>query len=172
MTMGDIARRCQMSKRTLYRHFPHKVQLFAALVDEHRTTMLALPLADCGGSIEAQLETIFRVDIEHVDETERLAFVRAAMIEAQLAPEIGDILKEFGAPRAMELLIAWVERQMDTGRLVKGEPDIMARMLMDIVFGAESLKGGRDPEWADMSARKRHLKGAIAIFINGAGRHA
>ena len=41
--MDEVAARCGVSKRTLYRLFPAKTDLFRVMVADHRRSMLALP---------------------------------------------------------------------------------------------------------------------------------
>jgi AcrR family transcriptional regulator len=65
-TTDRVADACGMSKRTIYRLFASKADLFSALVDDHRRTMLALPLEQSQEDLplDDALAAIFRLDID------------------------------------------------------------------------------------------------------------
>lgn len=88
-TMDLVAARCRISKQTLYRLFPSKTDLFAAIIAEHRASMLALPRpADENLPFDKALELIFMIDIDEDQEREQDAFIQLAISESQQSPEI------------------------------------------------------------------------------------
>lgn len=90
-TMEDIARRAGVAVGTLYRHFPAKEDLVAAVVDDSieqmtRLTEQALAAVDSGASAGPELATLFRAvaDRHATDRTFKAAAGRLDM-EAELA---------------------------------------------------------------------------------------
>jgi len=166
-TMENVAAVSHVSKRTLYRLFSSKTALFAAMVDAHAQTMLALPGAYDELPLVEALEAIFRLDIVSDSERERLALLRLFMIDARQFPELGALLRERGGDRSMALLGGWLERQRQNGRIEIDDAAIGAKMLMDMIFGAIILKSGEAPEWPGGGDRRAYLRRCIRVFING-----
>lgn len=166
-TMNDVVAACRVSKRTVYRLFPGKIDLFAAVVDLHRRSMLALPGEYDALPIDAALEAIFQIDIEEEADRARMALMTLFVVEGRQFPELGRIVREHGGDRSHELLVEWLERQRTLGRIEFGDAAIVAKMLMDISFGAPLLKGGDGPEWPGGNDRKAYLRGCIATIVNG-----
>jgi AcrR family transcriptional regulator len=166
-TTDEVAARCQISKRTLYRLFPSKQDLFAAAVDAHRQAMLDLPGDDDDLPLTEALERIFRVDIDPEADRERGAFLRLVMIESEQFPELNDILRERGIDRSRSLLASWFARQRELGRIELDDVESGARMLMDMMFGAVAFKLGKDLALRQGEERKAHLQRCIGVFVNG-----
>jgi AcrR family transcriptional regulator len=166
-TMEDVAAAAHVSKRTLYRLFDGKTALFAAMVDAHAETMLALPGDYDGLPLVEALEAIFRLDIEPGQERERLALLRLFLLDARQFPELGALLRERGGDRSLALLGGWLERQRQNGGIEIDDATIGARMLLDMIFGAIVLKSGEEPEWPAGGDRRTYLRRCIRVFING-----
>lgn len=71
LSMGDVARRAGLSRQTLYRYFPSKDALVAAVVGAETTTLIeqvvgaAISVDDPRASLEAALGTAFRLLRDH-----------------------------------------------------------------------------------------------------------
>ena len=166
-TMEKIATQCKMSKRTLYRLFPSKEDLFAAIVETHRQTMLALPGDYDGLPLTDALERIFKIDLNEKQERDRQAFIRMTLQEACRHPDLETLFLRHGPEKALSLLSDWFAHQSDAGRIVIGDPGTTARMLMDMIFGAVVLKPVQDFEWPSLEKRRDYIRRCIDIFING-----
>lgn len=165
-SMDAIATRCHVSKRTLYRLFPGKAQLFAAIIEAHRHTMLALPGNYSHLSLTMALEAIFRVDMDEQADAERVAFLRLAMLEARQVPELHSLLRERGGDASRVLLTRWLESERRRGRINVDNPHDVARILMDMIFGTIAFKMDDDPSWRG-GARKDYRRRCIRVFVNG-----
>lgn len=163
----DIATRCKISKQTLYRLFPGKSALFAAVVDADRPQWLELPVPD-DLPLAAALERIFRIDISEDEDKERLDFFRMTLAEAQTYPELSEIARTNGAQQAHAALAIWMQRQADRG-LINLALDALtsARMLSDMIFGAMILKSIGEFAWRSGEARRAHIRAAIHVFLHG-----
>lgn len=169
-TMNDVAAACRISKRTLYRHYPGKTDLLEAIVEQHRTTMLALPGDYDDLPLTVALEKIFVIDIDEEGDANRAALLRLTIVEAAQYPEVGEIMGRLGADRSKNLLAGWLASQAERGRLDIDDPDSCARILMDMVFGAVVTKKGLGPEWPGLEDRKEWLRRCIRIFVHGVAR--
>ncbi|KRD95928.1 hypothetical protein ASE63_13045 [Bosea sp. Root381] len=168
-TMDAVAARCGVSKKTLYRLFPAKTDLFGAMIADHRRTMLALPRPDDALSPAQALAHIFRLDIDEVENRQRLAFIRLATADADRFPEIGTAITQEGAEPARRLLADWLERQQQRGILRAFPPETAARMLMDMVFSV-MVKRFPGDNLLTREARVAHARQCIDVFLHGLGR--
>lgn len=165
--MGDVAAAARVSLTTVYRLFPGKRDLFKSVVELHRRTMLALPgdYDDC--TLEEALYRIFQIDIDPESEKERDALMTLFIVEGQRFPELHPLLREYGAEQSAILLSAWLQRRAELGLACIPDPSIAAKMLMDIIFGAVSLKSGKGAEWPGGSERKTYLRHCLCLVANG-----
>ena len=169
-TMSEVAAHCHASKRTLYELFPSKTDLLAAVIEQHRTSMLALPGDYEGLGLCEALERIFQVDIDEAADEERAAFLSLTIVEAAQFPEVGEMMRRLGGQRAHALLAEWMEGEKKAGRLFVDDTASAARILMDMIFGAVVTKTGTAAEWPGLEARKDYMRRCIRIFVHGTGR--
>ena len=165
-TMDAVAARCGMSKRTLYRLFPAKTDLFRAMVADHRRSMLALPRADGDEPLDQALAEIFRLDLDAEQDRGRMAFVLLAVAEAERFPEIGEALRLEGAEPSRRMLAEWLSRQQAAGRLRTFPAESAARMLMDMIFSVQARRFAGDHELS-RGERVAHARGCIDLFLHG-----
>ncbi|MCB4767391.1 TetR/AcrR family transcriptional regulator [Ancylobacter sp. Lp-2] len=166
-TMDEIAAECRISKRTLYRLFPAKIDLFAAIIEQHRFAMLALPGDYDHLSLVDAIAAIFRVDIDDAEHQERMAMVSMVLAELRHFPELGNVVRVHGADPSRAELTAWLAREAARGRIRIGSPEYTARMLMDLIFGAVPLKLPELPDWPEEADRRTYLREAIRLMVEG-----
>lgn len=167
MSMDDVAADCHISKRTLYRLFPSKIELFAAMVEKHRHSMLVFPPHDVTVSIEEQLAKVFVVDIDAEGERRRAAFLSMAVLEARHVPELGQIIRREGGDKSKALLGLWLAEAKALGRIDIDDPDAAAAILAEMMFGAVALKTGQGAEWPGGESRALYMRQCIRYFVNG-----
>jgi len=171
-TMDLVAARCRISKQTLYRLFSSKVELFMAIIAEHRAAMLALPRdREENLPLTEALEQIFMIDIDEAAEHDREAFIHFVMGEAQRFPEVAALLRTHGAEQSRKMLADWLNLQQRRGLIEIADAESGARMLMNMIFGAMITLPGRTNDWPDRETRLRHLRHCIAIFVAGVQPH-
>ncbi|MFT4182387.1 MAG: TetR/AcrR family transcriptional regulator [Rhizobium sp.] len=167
-TMDQVAARCRISKQTLYRLFASKIDLFMAIIGEHRASMLALPRDPQENlPLGEVLEQIFMIDIDEAAERDREAFIHLALREAEQFPEIAALLRTCGAEQSRQMLADWLRLQQRRGLIDIADAESGARMLMNMIFGAMITLPGRISDWPDRETRLRHLRQCIAIFLKG-----
>lgn len=169
--MEEIAARCRISKRTLYRLFPNKAEVFGAVVDQHRQTMLALPGDYDDLPLEEAIGRIFLVDIDEEAHRKRTEFIRLAILEGRQFPELAALLFLRGADKSRTMLTEWLEAQARRGRIEIDDAGMTAGILMDMMFGLIARKQEKDaPQWPGDDDRRAILRRTIAIFVNGVRR--
>jgi AcrR family transcriptional regulator len=166
-TMDAVAGRCGVSKRTLYRLFPAKSDLFRVMVADHRRSMLALPREpDEDLPLTDALSAIFRLDIGEVDNRERLAFARLVLADSDRFSEIGEMIVQEGSEPALRLLEDWLAGQQARGALRAFPAAALARMLMDMIFSV-LIKRFPGDRLLTVEERQRHARLCLEVFLEG-----
>lgn len=167
-TMSEVAARARVSKRTLYGFFADKSALFAAVVEAHRHTMLAVPGDDDRLPLDEALRAIVRIDIDADEDRARHALLEMAFHESVAHPELREVILRHGVEKSRRDLASWLERRAAAGEVIVDDAEALAGILMDMVFGAgrPPLPGVVEPP----EARRRRLERCIAVFLGGIGR--
>lgn len=167
MKMDDLAARCQMSKRTLYRLFPGKRDIFAVIADGHRQTMLGLPFDDDSVDLSVALRHIFRLEIDESEHIARMAMMRMFKEECPNSEEMTGILKEQAHDVAVRYFSEWIGRQVALGRMRAVAPETAAKIMLDMFFGALFTPDRKIREWPSNEARRDYMEECIRIFVDG-----
>ena len=165
-TMDEVAARARISKQTLYRFFANKSALFAAVVEAHRHSMLALPGDYDHLPIAEALAAIARRDIGAEEDRDRHALLEMAFHESVAHPELRETILVHGVEKARADLARWLEARARSEPLAIGDPDDLARILMDLIFGA-SRPPPRPGTVEDPSIRRARIARSISIFLEG-----
>jgi TetR/AcrR family transcriptional repressor of mexJK operon len=172
-TTDDVAARCKISKQTLYRLFPGKPALFAAVVDAHRYSMLALPGDYDDLPIDEALQKIFRIDIDPQSERDNLALLRLVMLESQQHPELEELLFRYGAEKARADLAKWLRARCKREQIELGDANSAVHILLDMIFGPMVLKLDAAVTRRRPPKRQDHIRRCISIFLYGiSGNHS
>jgi len=165
MNMNEVAARCGVSKKTVYRLFPSKLALFRAITDAHRDDMIDvrqnlddMPLVDA-------LVKIFRMDLDERTDEARRAFMRVVVLETLQSPELKQIVDEHGRDRTFSQLAEWLERQRALGRIAAPDVQGLTKMIIDIAFGA--ILHPAPQAWRHMSDRAAYLRQCFGVLAEG-----
>jgi AcrR family transcriptional regulator len=169
---GDIATQCKVSKQTLYRLFPGKLEMFAAVVESHRLRMIDLGDGHDDLPLDEALARIFMIDLDQRAYTIRAAFLRTANVESLQHPKLRQILKRHGGGKTRAELKAWLDRQCQNRRLAIHDTHQAAHMLMDMFTGAVIFDALGGFGWTGPEERIAHFRQCIAIFLDGAATRA
>ena len=167
-TMNDIAAACRMSKRTLYRLFPSKTEMFAELVRRHRKKMVDLRDIPDDMPIGDALRRAMNADLDDEAAKLRVHLLRMVMMEAQRTPDIARVVDRETEGDARSELAEFLGRRADRGEIVIPDADRAAEMLIDLVYGALIRRRARTYGWRDVEERKRNIETGIDLFLNGA----
>ena len=168
-TTDDVASRCRISKQTLYRLFPGKPALLAAVIEAHRYSMLAIHGDYDAMPIEQALQQIFRIDLDPKIESDNLAILRLVVLESQQHPELEEMLLRYGAEKARADLSKWLKARRKKGLIDIDDADGLAHILLDMVFGPMVLKLDDVAKRRKPQQRKDHIRRCISIFLYGIG---
>ena len=164
----ELAARCRMSKRTLYRLFPGKSAMCAAVVESDRLRMIDIAEDDYADlPMDEALARVFMIDLDQEAYESRAALLRVTQVECAVNPELRATLHREGAEVALEELTAWLDRQSSARGLRIRNTRNAAHMLMDmftaaVVFDATGCIG-----WASPEERLAHFRQCIDVFLHG-----
>jgi TetR/AcrR family transcriptional regulator of autoinduction and epiphytic fitness len=129
-SMDKIAAVAEVSKRTVYNHFPSKEELFAETIVQlfqASAELLELPYrSDLG--LREQLTELLRLKMRTLEDRDFLDLARVAISEAIHAPERA--LPVFARLNEREEgVTSWIRAAQADGRLKPGDPVFAATML-------------------------------------------
>ncbi|WP_159995233.1 TetR/AcrR family transcriptional regulator [Roseomonas sp. 18066] len=166
-TMDAIARGAGCSKKTIYKHFASKEDLFLALQDLRDDAFLRIGIDHAAAPAEA-LGRFMREVAALLLSDQAIAGIRMALAEYTHSPALLDAAERRGVSKARFALEDYLEALERRGLYAFGPPHEAARLLMGMAIGAfhhEQLMGfvAHFPQ-AVVEAR---IDRAIAIFLNG-----
>ena len=136
VSMSTIAARLGGSKGTLYNYFESKEVLFAAVVrqrcDQNITIMFEDADPEADKTIEAVLRSFAKRYTHLVLSDDSISFTRMIIAESSRRPELGAIFYEAGPRRSRARLAAYLQDQMDLGRLCPVDADLLAQQFCDL----------------------------------------
>jgi len=133
-SMDRISERAQVSKRTVYNHFPSKDDLFRAILSDVWTRGIAvsdIPFRSDAG-LEDQLTEIARAEIDYLSKEESLELARALMVATMQAPELASSTLE----ELLELdvgIVAWVRAATEHGALSVADPEMAGHQFKALI---------------------------------------
>jgi AcrR family transcriptional regulator len=137
-SMDTVALEANVSKATLYVHFPGKRELFAAVVQEECNRPAAALLqgvAVAGGDLRATLLRVGRAVLELLTSPDTIAPYRMVAAEAARSPELGRLFYESAVALLHEHLERLLAAEIRAGRLRTGPPRIVAAQFIGLVRG-------------------------------------
>ena len=162
-----IAARCRISKQTLYRLFPGKLEIFVAMVESNRMHMFDIGEECDDLPLDQALAKIFMIELDQQSYELRATFLRAMHIESVQHPQLRDILRDQSGARSRAELTAWLDRQCAKGRLDIDDTDNAAHLLLDIFAGAVIFAAIGGFGWDNQEERVAHFRLCIDVFLRG-----
>jgi len=163
-SIADVAQAADVSKRTIYMHFPTLDQL---LIDatlgalSAATVENAIAPSDSGDDVEARVDALVRALVRQSDETERLgrAMIRLtvdAPRDHQPAP----------SPRRGYRRVEWIERALEPLRGTLDQPRF-ARLVsaLSLVVGWEAMVVLRDIRGLDRAAEEDVARWVARVLV-------
>ena len=133
-SMDKLAARAEVSKRTVYNHFPSKEALFAEILDRlwTRSTAPVNEVYEAKSPLRAQLLRIMEAKMALLSQPSYLDLARVAIAETIHSPALtGDIVARFGERE--EQLTVWIRAAQADGRLQAVDPVFAAHQLHALV---------------------------------------
>lgn len=169
-TMDDIARRAGCSKKTIYKFFNSKEDLFFGLIDHSKEAVSQVEI-DRSKAPEAAL-------VEFLEESSRIILSRNAisrrrmiMAEYTHSPALLAAAERRGAGTARLAMEAYLGELERSGRYEIGDPREAAHMLIGMALGAfhHRLLLGVTSSLSPEMVRARIVK-AVRIYLRGTAR--
>lgn len=167
-SMDRVAAAADVSKRTVYNHFPSKDELFEAILAQmwERSHAQAEIRYDADGPLRAQLLAVLEQKMQMLDDASFIDLSRVAMAELMHTPERARALvdrlseKEEGLPQ-------WLRAAQQHGRLRAGvDPQYAAHQLHGLVKSFAfwpQLAMGQPP--LAPALRQQVLEDAVDMFL-------
>ncbi len=167
-SMSRIAAEANVSKGTLYNHFPSKAALFAAYVGQECSRTLAWVFAGADHDTEpaAVLRTLGRRMVELMISPAGQTIYRVVISEAARFPHLAHVFFDAGPARAIRQLSDWLAEETRHGRLAVPDPDFAAEQFFTLcqtrlVF-RQKLALIKAPEPGEV---ERVVDAAVAMFL-------
>jgi len=168
-TMDAVARRAEVSKRTVYNHFESKEALFLEISDQLCSAVVNvsdLPYSSRQG-IEEQLLEIALRSLELMSCEDFLVMARVTLPERMRQSPLTN--GAFDRIRNGETGLArWLAKAAADGRLEISDPTMAGRlftaMLLEFAFWPQLLTGEPTPSAA---AREKLAAEVVGVFLNG-----
>lgn len=173
-SIEQVASACSAGKDTIYRRFPSKVALFAAVVERVRTRTLdrlEIEIDSAGGDGDAlaRLRRVARWFLTVNLDPDMIAFKRIALSEAIVFGE--DRQDQWHSDPIMDRLVALVSEAQESSLLGDGDPQMIAsHLLHSIAFGPSNDAMLGRTTYASTAAQDRYFDQAWTLFLRGAGR--
>jgi AcrR family transcriptional regulator len=172
-TLDEVIRRSGGSRATLYKQFGSKEGLFAAIIAEICSGIVA-PLADSDGRQEPErvLLAFGRAFMAGLMEPSGLQLYRVLIGEASRFPELAEAVYRSGPVVAAERLAAHLRRWIAEKRIAPTDPDLAARQFLEMIKGdlhfRALLRLEPPPTEAEIEIC---LQGGVRHFLCGISKH-
>lgn len=165
-SMDRVVQRAGGSKATLYRYFPSKADLFAAIIETLVAQMTA-PIdhraVSASGGLATTLTAFARTYLDVLLEPRSLALYRMVMGEGGRFPDLGRVFFDQGPGRVVQQLAAYL---CDCGWERAGVPtELLAREFLSLVRADLHLRALLGVGVADAAERSRAVDRAVAWFL-------
>ncbi len=172
VSMDAIAEAAGVSKKTLYSHFDNKYALFAAVIEQRCSHVLAEPPSDqevrCA-ELGPLLERIAVDFLTAIYAAEQVELLRTVIADAKTFPEIGAMMMNGPFKRSESIVRNLLLYRAKTGELTLPRPDLAAtqfigmlktdlqfRLLMRTIDAVPPLE------------IRRVARAAVSLFLRGA----
>lgn len=171
VSVDQIVAAVPVSKPTLYSHFEDKRDLFAAVINE-RCSRVVATIEDGIAHSAAPEEGLTAFGGQLLDlilSPQSIQFHRVMVGESVNFPEMAQLFYETGPQRMHKLLEEYLHLNHTQGKLNIPDPAISASMFLGMLKGPTHLQCilGLIRKEISAAERKKIVKSAVDIFING-----
>ncbi|WP_065188363.1 TetR/AcrR family transcriptional regulator [Shewanella woodyi] len=159
-SMDDVAKRAEVSKRTVYNHFSSKEALFSAIILEMMALLCAFEYFTFSDDIalEVQLEKLVDIEVEQLKSQAFMDMARVIIAEAVHSPElIQGAMDEFNKQETP--LNTWFQAALEAGALKCQSLEIIVTQFVGVIkafcFWPQLLQGAAFPSDEEVVAIKK-----------------
>jgi len=168
-TLDEVIRRAGGSRATLYKQFGSKEGLFAGIITDICTGMVA-PLSDSASDREPEsvLLAFGRAFMAGLMEPSGLQLYRVLIGEAARFPELAEAVYRSGPLVASDRLAAHLRRWAAEKRLKVADPEMAARQFLELIKGDLHVRAllRLQPPPTDAEV-ETCVQGAVRLFLDG-----
>ena len=168
VTMDCVLAEVGGSKRTLYRHFPTKEDLFTAIVTNVSDRVLAALEPASDDDVRTALTDMGRRYLTVLLSPEGLSLYRAMVSEAPHFPELSKAFFRDGPGRASLYLSRFIREQVEKGVLDVTDAKVAASQFLGAVRGDIHLSAVLSSRQPTKPAIRRAVEQAVDTFLAGA----
>jgi AcrR family transcriptional regulator len=168
-TIEQIAGHIGATKRTIYVRFTDKAGLFHAVVkrvlDARRPDLRTIGTER---GVDERLHDMAMRVLSYALDPDVVRLLRVVTAEAYRFPELNRMIEEQAAHGIVRAVRTMLEEEVLLGRLALDDTELSSRLLLSLVVGAPTKEAGRGARPLSHPARLRWVKGAVALFLDGA----
>jgi|TARA_R110002111_G_scaffold124028_1_gene187956 AcrR family transcriptional regulator len=166
-SVDEIVRRAGGSKRTVYKYFGNKEELFAAIIESLAAQMLS-PLGaaiDDNSSLQTTLEKLGKAYLDVLLREDSLAIFRTVVSEGQCFPELAKTFFRNGPNAAVVRLSNYLDQQVDNGSLQLSDTHAAARQYFGMIRSDLHMRAALGLEPPTDDEINREVDTAVAMFV-------
>ncbi len=166
-SVDEIVRRAGGSKRTVYKYFGNKEELFAAIIESLVAQML-LPLGsalDSESNLQTTLEKLGKAYLDVLLREDSLAIFRTVVSEGQCFPELAKTFYHNGPHAAVMRLSRYLDQQVESGSLRLEDSYAAARQYFGMIRSDLHMRAALGLELPSEDEIDREANTAVAMFI-------
>ncbi|MDR3529825.1 MAG: TetR/AcrR family transcriptional regulator [Rhodopila sp.] len=168
-TIEQIAGQIGATKRTIYVRFTDKAGLFHAVVkrvfDARRPDLKTI---GTDRSVDERLNDMALRVLSYALDPDVVRLFRVVTAEAYRFPELNRMIEGQAARGVAWAVAQMLEEEVRLGRLALDDTALATRLLLSLVTGAPTKEAGRGMKPLTLAGRQRWVKGAVALFLDGA----
>lgn len=171
VTMGVIAQKAGMSKRTIYEHFDSREDLLGRGISElGKTIFKALTADEKSKPLPYRLSLLLTLNTPPGSDVHKLEFLRTMIAKAHIYPNLARQMCQNGRRNLVGYILHELEVAVREGEIeiAADKMSLAAEILVDMVFG-DPVPRLLDPECLlpDFSDTEERRAAAIQIFLFG-----
>ena len=166
-SVDEIVRRAGGSKRTVYKYFGNKEELFAAIIASIATHMLS-PLGaaiDSDSDLQATLEKLGKAYLQVLLREDSLAIFRTVVSEGVRFPELAKAFFLNGPSSAVTQLSGYLQQQVSRGVLKLDDTHAVARQYFGMIRSDLHMRAALGLALPSEEEIALEVNRAVAMFV-------
>ena len=171
-SMGEIAKAAGVSKGTLYVYFDSKESLFEAMTLEEKRGLaeVLFKLDGENPDVRAVLTQLGLTYLHHMAQPKHISSIRMVIGAVEKFPRLGQVFYEAGPCQGRARLAAYLDLQVQAGRLSIDDTLVAARHFLDLcVSGMMHRLLFAAGEWPTEEEISKNVDNAIRVFFAAYG---
>lgn len=170
-SVDEIVRRAGGSKRTVYKYFGNKEELFAAIVASMAEHIMSPLEAHIGSdsNLQETLESLGKSYLDVLLDADSVAIFRTVVSEGVRFPQLAKTFFLNGPNAAVSRLADYLREQERTGVLKLGDAEAVARQYFGMIRSDLHMRAALGIELPGEEAIHGEIKRAVKMFLREYG---